>query len=310
MLCLVTTAFAQQHFLQVDDGSGQYSTILGSNSGGPYTLAPGGGMIVTQPLPAGPSLGWLSAGNILTGGSSSTPDQFLGSNNSFDVVFKTGGLEFMRITTNGHVGLGANAPVSQLANTNANLILNGVGITTWGLNWENSDEGWTAIFNNTNSGGPNFNGIAVSLNDASTGSDALWVQSSAGTLLDVKANGDVYMTTSTTSVNALNIEGYLTRGITTTFDPGYNVGASDNVILDDATGGFFGASLILPPASQTGRVITVINTGIGGSDIGIFPGGGDAIQGGNPTISWNGGIGGSITFIADGGSTWYITASH
>lgn len=51
ILFVSTNAFAQPHGLQVDDGAQHYSTIMGPNPGGAYTLPAGGGALVTSASP-------------------------------------------------------------------------------------------------------------------------------------------------------------------------------------------------------------------------------------------------------------------
>ena len=60
ILAFATNSFAQPgHALEVDNGLGAYSLIKGSASGGIYTLANGGGTILTT----GSGLIWLTAGH-------------------------------------------------------------------------------------------------------------------------------------------------------------------------------------------------------------------------------------------------------
>ncbi len=90
-----------QHFLQLDDGLGHYSLISGSNTGGTYTLPPGGGTLLTS------GSTWLTAGNILTGGTPSTPNEFFGSKNNFDVAFRSNNFTRMTLGANGFFSIGA-----------------------------------------------------------------------------------------------------------------------------------------------------------------------------------------------------------
>lgn len=99
IVLLVTQKSFAQHFLQIDDGLGHYSLITGSNTGGTYILPPGGGTLLTS------ASTWLTAGNTLSGGSSATPTQFMGSTNNFDVIFRSNNIAHMTLGTNGYLSL-------------------------------------------------------------------------------------------------------------------------------------------------------------------------------------------------------------
>jgi hypothetical protein len=75
-LTVASSSIFAQHSLQIDNGSGSYSTIFGSAPGGIYILPGGGGNILTDySAPGSPSLAWLTAGN-----SNTTPGtHFLGT---------------------------------------------------------------------------------------------------------------------------------------------------------------------------------------------------------------------------------------
>jgi hypothetical protein len=105
-LFFVHQTFAQ-HSLQLDFGGG-YSTIQASNPGGIYILPPGGGTLLTNSA-GNPS--WLITGNMLSGGTPSTPNEVLGSANAYDVLLVTGGTEQMRLLNSG----GVNIPLSTSA---------------------------------------------------------------------------------------------------------------------------------------------------------------------------------------------------
>src|SRR5579872_6146016 len=104
-LCATVQLSLAQHALQADDGSGHYSLIKGSVTGGIYTLQNGGGTIITT----GGGLLWLTAGNILTGGLPTTPNEIFGSTNNFDVVMQTNGVEQLRLRVSGGINLPATA---------------------------------------------------------------------------------------------------------------------------------------------------------------------------------------------------------
>lgn len=57
-------------------------------------------------LSTGSGSGWALSGDALTGGTSSTPNEFIGSTNNYDWVVKTNNTEKMRVTAAGFVGIG------------------------------------------------------------------------------------------------------------------------------------------------------------------------------------------------------------
>jgi hypothetical protein len=92
------------HTLQVDDGSGNVTTLsatAGSSSN--YTFPPGSGMVMTNTNVS--SYTWANNGNALTAATPSTPVEFLGSLNNADVVVKTYGTEQFRIQASGGIKL-------------------------------------------------------------------------------------------------------------------------------------------------------------------------------------------------------------
>ena len=103
-----SNAFAQGHVLQVDDGSGNYSILRGSNPGGTFFLPAGPGSFTLLTT----NSGWAVAGNTLTGGLPTTPNEFFGSNNNFDVVMKSAGTERLRIGSTGTLSVTGNLNVS------------------------------------------------------------------------------------------------------------------------------------------------------------------------------------------------------
>lgn len=58
--------------------------------------------------------GWALNGNALSGGTPTTPTQFFGSNNNFDVVLRSNGSERMRILAGGNVAVGATTATAHL----------------------------------------------------------------------------------------------------------------------------------------------------------------------------------------------------
>jgi len=101
LILLVAGQSFAQHTLQVDDGLGHYSILTGSNPGGTYILPPGGGTLLTS------GSAWLTAGNILTGGTPSTPNEFFGSKNNYDVAFRSNNFTRMTLGANGFFSIGA-----------------------------------------------------------------------------------------------------------------------------------------------------------------------------------------------------------
>ncbi len=94
-----TSAFAQ-HRWQVDDGAGHYTILTGQtiNALDNFTFPAGGGTVVTTGG-GGPSLGWLTAGNTLSGG------EKFGSLNGFDVVMYANNSEKLRLSNGGGVSV-------------------------------------------------------------------------------------------------------------------------------------------------------------------------------------------------------------
>jgi hypothetical protein len=100
-LALTSSVFAQ-HSLQIDDGSGNYTIITGSGSGGTYTFPNGGGTILTTG--GGTTSGaWLLGGNTGAG-----VNNLLGTLDNTDLNFITGlsGPNIrMTILAGGNIGL-------------------------------------------------------------------------------------------------------------------------------------------------------------------------------------------------------------
>src|SRR6185436_6757060 len=108
-----------QHSLQLDDGLGAYSIIKGSASGGIYTLPNVPGTLLTSG-----SLGsftWLTAGNSLTGGTPQTPNEFLGTINNYDLIFKSNNQSHLILGANGNLGLSTNTIVPASASYPLNI---------------------------------------------------------------------------------------------------------------------------------------------------------------------------------------------
>ncbi len=72
---------------------------------------------------------WLTAGNGLTGGTSSTPNEWLGSNNIYDLIIKTNNTQRIRALSGGHVligsGTAATYPLTLNDYTNAGSLSSG-----------------------------------------------------------------------------------------------------------------------------------------------------------------------------------------
>jgi hypothetical protein len=95
-------------------GAGDVHISNGLSLGTPGTFGSSGQVLTSQgpgvaPIwsPAGGS-GWGFSGNNLTG------TETLGSNNNFPVIFTTNGIERMRITETGNVGIGTPSPTGRL----------------------------------------------------------------------------------------------------------------------------------------------------------------------------------------------------
>jgi hypothetical protein len=80
-----------------------------------------------------------TASNTLTGTLPGTPNEYLGSFNTADVVFKSGNAERMRILSSGNVGIGTSAPVTALTvqtaatNNGIRVIQTGTSAASFGL---------------------------------------------------------------------------------------------------------------------------------------------------------------------------------
>jgi hypothetical protein len=118
-----------QHSLQLDS-AGRYGIIKANplwpitppNPPTEFTMPPTGGTLIVVPPPGVPALVWLTAGNTLAGGSSSTPDDSLGSVNNFDVIMVANNIEKMRLVAGGGVSI----PGAALSINNLNYTWPGV----------------------------------------------------------------------------------------------------------------------------------------------------------------------------------------
>jgi hypothetical protein len=108
-ILLSTSAFAQ-HALQIDNGLGQFSTIHAPAIPGAFTLPNGGGSLIVVPTVPGPSLAWLTGGNILSGTAPNATERF-GSvaGNAYDVIMMANGVEKMRLVSGGGVSISGSA---------------------------------------------------------------------------------------------------------------------------------------------------------------------------------------------------------
>ncbi|MCE9537926.1 MAG: hypothetical protein K8R85_01740, partial [Bacteroidetes bacterium] len=72
---------------------------------------------------------WLTAGNTLTGGTSSTPNEWFGSSNLYDIIVKTNNTQRMRLLSGGHIligtGTAATYPLTLNDYTNAGTLSSG-----------------------------------------------------------------------------------------------------------------------------------------------------------------------------------------
>ncbi len=99
IFCIVFLSFSNsfaQHSLQVDDGNGNYTTILGGNPGGTITLPSGNGVLVLSYL-GNSSVAWLNTGNSGTNPAVSASlfnpatNNFLGTIDNKELDFVTNG---------------------------------------------------------------------------------------------------------------------------------------------------------------------------------------------------------------------------
>ncbi|MBA3705063.1 MAG: hypothetical protein H0W84_03955 [Bacteroidetes bacterium] len=78
---------------------------------------------------------WSLSGNALTG-TAPNPTQYFGSSNGYNVVFKTGGVEKMRLSTSGNLRIGAavtGLPGAKISFNDASDAVNGTGAD--GITW-------------------------------------------------------------------------------------------------------------------------------------------------------------------------------
>ena len=68
-----------------------------------------------QYLASGANTNWGFSGNALTGASSSTANEWIGTSNNYDWVIKTNNTEKLRITSAGRVGIGISNPTSAVS---------------------------------------------------------------------------------------------------------------------------------------------------------------------------------------------------
>ncbi|HYM20852.1 MAG TPA: hypothetical protein VEW28_07605 [Candidatus Kapabacteria bacterium] len=112
------------------------------------------------------AVGWALNGNNLNGGSSSTPNQFFGSNNNFDVVMKTNGIERIRLGSSS----ATNVMMMTVPSTAAvGLQINGNPAMSTGINVDMASSQLTGAgrginANVTSNGGANATGLAVNSN--------------------------------------------------------------------------------------------------------------------------------------------------
>jgi len=95
VLLSISDGFAQ-HSLQVDDGNGHYTTLLGGNPGGTLTLPSGNGILLLS-YSGTSSVAWLTGGNSGTTPASNpltfslTTNSFLGTADNTELDFVTNG---------------------------------------------------------------------------------------------------------------------------------------------------------------------------------------------------------------------------
>src|SRR4051812_43736074 len=91
-----------------------------------------------------------TASNTLTGTLPGTPNEYLGSFNTADVIFKSNNAERMRILSSGNIGIGTNAPVTALTvqtaatNNGIRIIQTGTTAASLGL-FNNTGRSWALM---------------------------------------------------------------------------------------------------------------------------------------------------------------------
>lgn len=84
-------------------------------------------------------------GHTLTGGLPATPNEYLGSLNGADVIFKSNGSERMRMLSTGNVGIGTNAPAMpfhvQVTGSNSGIRVTQAGTTAASIGLYNTSTG-------------------------------------------------------------------------------------------------------------------------------------------------------------------------
>lgn len=103
----------------------------------------------------------------------------------------------------------------------------------------------------------------------------------------------------------VDVRGSISLGVSSLKNSNYPMTSDDYCILVDSSGG--GVTITLPSATYTGMVCIIINTVLSAFGTSIVAAGGNSIVGGVSTLL---AAGTSYSFIADGGSNWYVTASH
>ncbi|MDP4219117.1 MAG: hypothetical protein Q8916_02460 [Bacteroidota bacterium] len=262
-----------QHQVQVDDGSGHYSLLKGQTVDALdiFMFPVGGGTLLTDGG-GGPAPAWMAVGNILSGGTPATPAQFFGSTNNYDVIFKTAGNERMRMTATGFIGIGQSNPSTLLANvpSGTNIVgANGDGETGNSLSWMINTNGYVAAFWNSDATTNSRNGVEIKVASNGIQSMALDVsqQTAAGVagvpLFNVRANGDVSMTSSAGDVSigraasSTNVTGTMQLvGTTSPLSMNGAVGNSGQVLTSAGTGATptwstVGTSSITPGGTNT-----------------------------------------------------------
>lgn len=125
-----------------------------------------------------------TASTTLSGGSSTTPTQFLGSGNLYDVILKSNNSERLRVTTGGSVGIGISTPARalhvQTSQVNGGLRVTQTSSGFSALELYNSTTGghnWAMV----STGNGNFEGAGhLGLYDYSTSSYRLFINGTSG----------------------------------------------------------------------------------------------------------------------------------
>lgn len=185
--------------------------------------------------------GWLTNGNTLTGTLPASPNEFFGSINGGDVIFKANNYEYLRLNTSGYFGVGTNNPqsllhirgnspvfrVHTLTNmTDPSIWLVKEGVRTMEIKLSDVGPNYGILFIDQNSGTPRMT-INASSGNVGIGIGA----NNPGARLDVKSS--IRLSGATSGYVGLTVPAV--AGSTTYTLPSAD-GASGQVLSTDGTG--------------------------------------------------------------------------